>query len=110
LFLLPAFLVSCPRNKFHNFRLFPGAGGQPAGLAKMRRFFLRGPRGQYPYGMDRSLFAMGLQILGQRARVPLRKQGDGWVELPFPADFGVAHRSTPRLHVGLIRIIFVTGY
>jgi hypothetical protein len=53
---------------------------------------------------------MYLQVLVPRARVPLRKQGDGWVELSFPADFGVAHRPFPRLHVGLIRIIFVTEH
>jgi hypothetical protein len=33
---------------------------------------------------------MYLQGVVKRARVPLRKQGDGWVELPFPADFGPA--------------------
>jgi len=53
---------------------------------------------------------MYLHMLVQRGRVPLRKQGDESVELPIPADFGVAHRSTPRLHVGLIRIIFGTGH
>ena len=53
---------------------------------------------------------MYIQMLVQGAIVPLRKQGDGWVELPFPADFGGAHRSAPRLHVGLIRIIFVTEH
>jgi hypothetical protein len=31
----------------HNFRLIPEAGGQPAGLAKMGRRFLRGPRGHW---------------------------------------------------------------
>jgi hypothetical protein len=53
---------------------------------------------------------MYLQCVVKRARVPLRKQGDGWVELPFPADFGGVHRFAPRLHVGLIRIIFVTEH
>jgi hypothetical protein len=100
--------VAHPRNRLHNFRLFPGAGGQPAALAKMRRRFLRGPKGHLLYAVDGSHFAMDLQVLAQGARVPLRKQGDGWVELLLPADFGVAHRSAPRLHVGLIRIIFVT--
>jgi hypothetical protein len=32
--------VSCFRNTFHNFRLLPGAGGQPAGLAKGKIFYI----------------------------------------------------------------------
>jgi len=81
--------------RVHNFRLLARAGGQPAGLAKMRRRFLRGPKGHLLLWMDKSLFAMYLQIFVQRARVPLWSQGDGWVERPFPADFGGAHRSAP---------------
>jgi hypothetical protein len=103
-------LVSCFRNTFHNFRLLPTAGRQLAGLAKMRRRFLRGPSRHLPYGEDESHFAMYLQALAQRARVPLRRQGDGWAELPFPADFGGAHRSAPRLHVELFHVIFETRY
>jgi hypothetical protein len=76
--------LSCFRNTFHNFKLLPGAGGQPAGLAKMRRRFLRGPRGHLLYGVDGSHFAMYLQVLAQRARVPLRRQRDGCVALHFP--------------------------
>jgi hypothetical protein len=102
--------VSCHRNKVHNFKLLSGAVGEPAGLAKMRRPFLRGPSRHLPHGVNGSHFAMYLQVLVPGARVPLRKQGDGWVELSFPADFGVAHRPVPRLHVGLIRIIFVTEH
>jgi hypothetical protein len=77
-------LISCLRNTFHNFRLLPGAGGQPAGLAKMRRRFLRGPSRYLPYGEDGSHFSMYLQVLAQRARVPLRRQRDGCVALHFP--------------------------
>jgi hypothetical protein len=33
---------------------------------------------------------MYLKVLAQRARVPLRRQRDGWAERPFPADFGPA--------------------
>jgi hypothetical protein len=83
-FMVTMILVSCFRNTFHNFRLLPGAGGQPAGLAKMRRRFLRGPRGHLPYGVDGSHFAMYLQVLAQRARVPLRRQRDGCVALHLP--------------------------
>jgi hypothetical protein len=77
-------IVSCLRNTFHNFRLLPGAGGQPAGLAKMRRRFLRGPRRYLLYGVDGSHFAMYLQVLVRRARVPLRRQRDGYVALHVP--------------------------
>jgi hypothetical protein len=94
----------------HYFRLVPGAGGQPAGLAKMRFRILRGPSRHLLYGVDRSHFAMCLQVLVQRARVPLRKQGDGCVDLHFPPDFGGAHRSAPRLHVGLFYVIFGTEH
>ena len=38
---------------------------------------------------------MYLQGLVKRARVPLRRQGDGWTERPFPADFGSTHHSGP---------------
>jgi hypothetical protein len=102
--------VLCHRNKVHDLKLLSGAGSQPAGLAKMRHRFLRGPRGHLLYGVDGNHFDLYIQMLVQGALVPLRKQGDGWVELPFPADFGGAHRSAPRLHVGLIRIIFVTEH
>jgi hypothetical protein len=78
------YLVSCLRNTFHNFRLLSGAGGQPAGLAKMRRRFLHGPSLHLLYGVDGSHLAMYLQVLAPRARVPLRRQGDGWVALRFP--------------------------
>jgi hypothetical protein len=78
------FLGSCLRNTLHNFRLLPGAGGQPAGLAKMRRWFLRGPSRHLLYGVDGSHFAVYLQVVVQRARVPLRRQGDGCAALHFP--------------------------
>jgi hypothetical protein len=94
------------RNKVHNLKLLSGAGGQPTGLAKMRRRFLRGSSRHFLYRVDGSHFAMCLQVLAQRAGVPLRRQGDGWRELPFPADFGVAHRSAPRLQVELLYAIF----
>jgi hypothetical protein len=77
-------LMLCLRNTLHTFRLIPGAGEHPAGLAKMRRRFLRGPRGHLLYGGDGSHFAMYLQVLAQRARVPLRRQRDGCVGLHFP--------------------------
>ena len=51
---------------------------------------------------------MYLQGFVKRARVPLRRQGDGWAELLFPADFGGAHRSAPRLQVEFLYTIFGT--
>jgi hypothetical protein len=76
--------VSFLRNTLHNFGLLPGAGGQPAGLAKMRRRFLRGPRGHLLYGVDGNHFAVYLQVVVLGARVPLRRQGDGCIALHFP--------------------------
>jgi hypothetical protein len=70
--------------------MLPGAAGQPAGLAKMRRWFLRGPSRHLLYGVSGSHFAMYLEVLVQRARVPLRRQGDGCVARHFPPDFGPA--------------------
>ena len=97
-----------PEIIVHIFGLFPGDGGKPAGLAKMRRRFFRGPRGSLLYGMNMSHFAMCLEILVQRVRIPLRRQGgNGWKD-HFPSDFGGAHRWVPRLHVYLIDIIFGT--
>jgi hypothetical protein len=81
------------------------------GEAKMRRRFLRGPRGHLLYGVDGNHFGMYLQILVREGHVHLRKQGDGFVELPFPVHFAPlqrGHRSASRLRVALIRIIFVT--
>jgi hypothetical protein len=104
-------LGSCFRNTFHNFRLLPGAGGQPAGLAKMRHWFLRGPRGQLSYGVDGSHFAMYLQVLAHRARVPLRRQRDGSIALHFPPILVPPGRdSAPRLHVELFYVIFETRH
>jgi hypothetical protein len=78
--------VSCLRNNLHNLRLVPGAGGQPAGLAKMRRRFLRGPGRHLLCGANRSHFPMYLQDLVQRARVPA--EAKGWMRcIAFPGGF-----------------------
>ena len=53
---------------------------------------------------------MYLQGFVKRARVPLRRQGDGWAELLFPADFGGAHLSALRLHVELFYVISETRH
>jgi hypothetical protein len=92
-------LVSFLRNALHNFRLLPGAGGKSAGLAKMRRPFLRGPTGHLLYGVDGSHFAVYLQALVQRARVTLRRKGDGCVTLHFPPILAAPTVLSPRLHV-----------
>ncbi len=68
--------MSCFGNKVHIFDCFQETEGQPAGLAKMRRRFLRSPRRYLLYGVDGSHFAMYLQILIQGARLPLRRRGD----------------------------------
>jgi hypothetical protein len=88
-------------------------GGQRAGLAKMRRRFLRGPSRHLLYGVDRSHFAIYLQVVVQKARVPLRRQRDGCVALRFPPDFAPlqrGHRSVPRLHVELFHVNFGTRH